>query len=160
MKSLGIILTLLVLIVGCDRGSHPRMIGSPAPDFTIHDSDHTVSLHDYHGKKIILNFWASTCEPCIEEMPALERLQERMGTEAVILGISTDVSDSDYHRFLHDYQVNFVTVRDSSKTSPDLYRTTGQPETFIIDAKGVIRRKFIGPAAWNSPEMVDYLKKL
>jgi cytochrome c biogenesis protein CcmG, thiol:disulfide interchange protein DsbE len=159
VKSL-IVLVIVLLIAGCDRGSHPRMIGSPAPDFTIRDSDHTVSLHDYHGKKVILNFWASTCEPCIEEMPALEKLQQQMGTEAVIVGISTDASDSDYHRFLHDYQVNFVTVRDPSRTSTDLYRTTGQPETFIIDPQGVIRRKFIGPAQWNSPEMVDYLKKL
>src|SRR5258708_34392179 len=97
------------------------MIGSPAPDFTIRDSDHTVSLHDYHGKTVVLNFWASSCEPCIEEMPALEKLQLRMGTQAVILGVSTDPSDSDYPKFLPDYQGDFVSGAIPPKTTSDCH---------------------------------------
>lgn len=135
------------------------MIGSPAPDFTIRDADRTVSLHDFHGKIIILNFWESWCLPCIEETPSMIRLHERM-PQVVILGVSTESDDRAYHKFLIDQHVNYLTVRDGSRHSSDLYGTTGQPETFIIDAAGIVRRKFAGPEDWTSPAIIDYLNKL
>jgi hypothetical protein len=61
---------------------------------------------------------------------------------------------------LRDHNVNFPTVWDPKKKSSDLYRTTGQPETFIIDASGMLRRKYIGAVDWTSPEIVEYLNKL
>jgi peroxiredoxin len=61
---------------------------------------------------------------------------------------------------LRNHNIDFLTVNDPDRKSADLYGTTGQPETFIIDAKGVIRRKFIGAVNWTSPEIVDYLQKL
>ncbi|MGZ4888803.1 MAG: TlpA family protein disulfide reductase, partial [Candidatus Angelobacter sp.] len=73
---------------------------------------------------------------------------------------STDDDAAAYHRFLQQYNIDFLTVNDPKKQSSDLYGTTGQPETFIIDPSGVVRRKFIGPVNWTSPEIVDYLQKL
>lgn len=136
------------------------MIGSPAPDFTVKDSDRTVSLHDYRGKPVVLNFWTSWCPQCIEEMPSLEQLQKRMGSQITIVGVSWDESDSEYHKFLAKNIIGFITVRDPKKMTWDLYGATGQPETYIIDASGILRRKFIGPVAWNSPEIVEYLNQL
>lgn len=136
------------------------MIGSPAPDFTVKDSDRTVSLHDYRGKPVLLNFWTSWCLPCIEEMPALEQLQKRMGSQITIVGVSWDESDSEYHKFLAQNNIDFITVRDPKKMTWDLYGATGQPETYIIDASGILRRKFVGPVSWNSREIVDYLNQL
>lgn len=136
------------------------MIGSAAPDFTIQDSDRTVSLHDLKGKVIVLNFWASWCKPCVDEMPSLVALQQVAGPKVAILGVSTDKSEQDYHQFLQDYRVNFLTVRDPAEKSSHLYGTTGQPETFIIDPSGTIRRKFSGPVNWASPEIREYLSKL
>src|SRR5512137_638113 len=92
-------------VLGCDRGAQPRMIGSPAPDFTVHDSDRTVSLHDFRGKTVVLNFWESWCQPCIEETPSLIALQKRMGPNVVVLGISTEANDRAYHKFLIDQHV-------------------------------------------------------
>jgi cytochrome c biogenesis protein CcmG/thiol:disulfide interchange protein DsbE len=136
------------------------MIGAAAPDFTVKDSDHTVSLHDLRGKLVVLNFWAAHCGPCIEEMPSLVQLQKRMGSRVTVVGVGVDTSDRDYHSFLREHNIDFLTVRDADKESYDLYGATGYPETFIIDGSGTIRRKFIGPVNWTSPEIVEYLQKL
>ncbi len=78
----------------------------------------------------------------------------------VVLAVSIDADDDAYHRFLKEYGVNLVTVRDEAKKASSLYGTFGWPETFIIDRNGVIRRKFIGAVDWTSPEVTDYLSKL
>jgi peroxiredoxin len=77
-----------------------------------------------------------------------------------VLAVSIDADEDAYHKFLKDYSVNMVTVRDESKKASSLYGTFGWPETFIIDRKGVIRRKFIGAVDWTNPEVTDYLTKL
>jgi peroxiredoxin len=152
------ILFLAAFLAACNP--QPRLIGSPAPDFTVRDSDRTVSLHDLKGKPVLLNFWTSWCGPCIEEMPSLVQLQKRMGNRMTILAVSTDDDENAYHRFLQNHGIDLLTVRDSVKTSARLYGTTGQPETFIIDSSGTIRRKIIGPTDWTSPEIMDYLSRL
>jgi cytochrome c biogenesis protein CcmG/thiol:disulfide interchange protein DsbE len=136
------------------------MIGSAAPDFTVKDADRTVNLRDLRGKIVILNFWTSWCEPCIVEMPSLGQLQKQMSPKVTVLAVSTDADPGAYRRFLRQYNIEFLTVNDPDKKSSDLYGTTGQPETFIIDPSGVLRRKFIGPVNWTSPEIVEYLQKL
>ena len=145
---------------GCNTGPSPRMIGDKAMDFTVRDSDRTVSLHDYRGKLVILNFWATWCVPCVEEMPSLVRLQKEMGPKVTVLAVSIDEDESAYHRFLRQYNIDLLTVRDPDQKASEIYGTTGWPETFIIDASGTIRRKFIGPVNWTSQEIIDYLNKL
>jgi cytochrome c biogenesis protein CcmG/thiol:disulfide interchange protein DsbE len=147
-------------LIGCTESPGIGLVGKQAPDFTITDSDHTVSLHQFRGKIVILNLWGSWCEPCIEETPSLNRLQSRMGDKIVLLGVSMDTSDPPYHAFLKRYGVNFLTVRDVDKEAYNLYTPTGPPETYVIDRSGVIRRKFIGQQAWDGPEMLDYLNRL
>jgi peroxiredoxin len=160
IAGLALIAFILAGAQGCNDQPRLRMIGLPAPDFTVQDSDHTVRLNDLKGKTVILNFWTSWCEPCKEEMPSLAQLQKQMAPKITVLGVSTDDSPSAYHSFLKQYNIDFLTVNDPGKQSSDLYGTTGQPETFIIDPSGVVRRKFIGPVNWTSPEIVEYLQKL
>lgn len=136
------------------------MIGSQAQDFTVKDADRTVSLHDFRGKIVLLNFWASWCAPCIEEMPSLVHLQKQMGPKVTVVAVSIDEDEAAYRKFLRDHNVDLLTVRDPEKRTSELYGTTGWPETFVIDPKGTIRRKFIGAVNWTSPEIVDYLNKL
>ena len=89
------------------------------------------------------------------------RMQARLKDKGVVvLGVSIDVDDAAYHKFLKDYNVNMVTVRDGAQKVSALYGTFGWPETYVIDRQGVIRRKFIGPVDWTSPEVTDYLSKL
>jgi cytochrome c biogenesis protein CcmG/thiol:disulfide interchange protein DsbE len=77
-----------------------------------------------------------------------------------VLAVSIDEDDAQYHKFLKEYGVNMVTVRDEARKVPSLYGTFGWPETFIIDRTGVVRRKFIGAVDWTSPEITEYLTKL
>jgi peroxiredoxin len=147
--------------VGCYSGSRPPRIGSAAPDFTVQDSDRKVTLSQLRGQVVVLNFWATWCPPCIDEMPSLLQMQQRMKDKGVIvLAVSLDADENAYHRFLKDYKVDLLTVRDADGKSNNLYGTFKFPETYIIDRGGVVRRKFIGAVDWNKPEIVDFLSKL
>jgi cytochrome c biogenesis protein CcmG/thiol:disulfide interchange protein DsbE len=154
-------LGLLLSLIGCYSGSHPARIGSNAPDFTVQDSDHSVTLSQYRGKVVVLNFWATWCPPCIEETPSLVRMQASMKDKGVVvLAVSIDADNDAYHKFLKDFGVNMVTVRDEARKASSLYGTFGWPETYVIDRNGVIRRKFIGAVDWTSPEITEYLSRL
>jgi peroxiredoxin len=154
-------LVFLVLLVGCYSGTHPPRIGSSAPDFTVKDADRAVMLSQFRGQVVVLNFWETTCPPCIAETPSIIQMQRRLRDKGVVvLAVSVDVDDNAYHRFLKDYGVDILTVRDGSQKTSSLYGTFGWPETFIIDRNGVIRRKFIGAVEWTSPEITDFLTKL
>ncbi len=151
----------LASMIGCYSGGNPARIGSNAPDFTVQDSDRTVTLSQFRGQVVVLNFWGSFCPPCIEETPSLVQMQNRLRQKGVVVvAVSIDSDDAAYHQFLKDYKINLVTVRDGAQKSSSLYGTVGWPETYIIDRTGVVRRKFIGAVDWNSPDITDYLSKL
>jgi cytochrome c biogenesis protein CcmG, thiol:disulfide interchange protein DsbE len=148
-------------LAGCYGGSRPPRIGNPAPDFTVQDDERKVTLSEHRGKIVVLNFWATWCPPCVEETPSLVQMQQRMKNKGVeVLAISLDVDEGAYHRFLKDYKVDLLTVRDPNEKTNSLYGTFKYPETYIIDRNGVLQRKFIGAVDWTSPEITDYLGKL
>ena len=156
-----LVIGLLAALMGCYSSGHPARIGSNAPDFTLQDSDHKITLSQFRGKVVVLNFWGTFCPPCVEETPSMVRMQARLKDKGVVvLGVSIDVDDAAYHKFLKDFNVNMVTVRDGDQKAASLYGTFGWPETYVIDRQGVIRRKFIGAVDWTSPEITDYLSKL
>ncbi|PYX69856.1 MAG: TlpA family protein disulfide reductase [Acidobacteria bacterium] len=136
-------------------------MGSNAPDFTVQDSDRKITLSELRGKVVVLNFWATWCAPCVEELPSLVNLQQKMRNKGItVLAVSVDQDESLYRRFVQDHNVNLLTVRDANQKSNNLYGTFKFPETYIIDRNGVMRRKFIGPVDWATPEVVDFLSKL
>jgi peroxiredoxin len=155
------IFALLMAGTACFSGSKPPHVGLAAKDFTVQDSDRTVSLDQFRGKIVVLNFWATWCPPCVEELPSLMTLQERLRSQGVVVvGISIDEDNGAYHRFLKERGINFLTVRDPGQTVSAMYQTTGWPETYIIDRQGVVRRKFVGAVDWSAPEVVEFLGKL
>jgi len=88
-------------------------------------------------------------------------MQHRMRDKGVVvLAVSIDVDSDAYHRFLKERNVNLLTVRDPEQRSSTLYGTFGWPETYIIDRKGVLRRKLIGPVDWNSRDITEFLSSL
>lgn len=154
-------LLLLLLLPGCYSGSRPSRIGSVAPDFTVQDSDRKVTLRQFRGNVVVLNFWATWCPPCVEELPSMISMQGRMRERGVtVLAVSIDVDAAMYHRFIKEHGVNLLTVRDPEQKSSSLYGTFGWPETYIIDRNGVVRRKLVGPVDWNSAEITEFLSKL
>ena len=96
------VIVCLVLFAACNSGSHPPRIGSAAPQFTITDSQRTVSLNQFQGKPVVLNFWATWCPPCIQEMPSLVQLQKQLGDKVTILAVSEDDDDNAYKQFVRD----------------------------------------------------------
>ena len=103
---------MLLALAACYSGSRPPRIGSNAPDFTVKDSDRSVTLSTLKGQVVVLNFWATWCPPCVEEMPSLVRMQAQMKARGVtVLAVSVDVDESNYKRFHNDHAVNLLTVR-------------------------------------------------
>jgi cytochrome c biogenesis protein CcmG, thiol:disulfide interchange protein DsbE len=158
-----------IVLTGCYARSKPADINIPAPEFTIKDADHSVTLNHLRGQIVVLNFWATWCPPCVDEMPSLVALQKKFqGKGVTVLAVSVDDDASDYHKFLKDHGVDLLTVRESGqKTDKGViapvssrYGTFKVPETYIIDRKGVIRRKFIGAVDWTQPEIAEYLSRL
>ena len=154
-------LCAIFLQAGCDRGDPPKGIGLPAPQFRLQDATGTVSLSQFRGQVVVLNFWATWCPPCIDETPSLVSMQQRLkGKGITVVGISSDEDEQAYRRFIKDFGINFATVRDPSEGVQHLYGTVKIPETYIIDRNGVLRRKFVSAVNWNSPEVLNYLSTM
>ena len=143
-RSLALILILpLALVAACNRGAHPAQTGKPAPDFTVSDGVTTVHLAGYRGQVVLLNFWATWCEPCVVELPSLLQLHHDR-PDLAILAVSIDEDADAYTRFIARRHVDLITVRDPAQSAAKLYHTDMWPETYVIDRKGIIRRKFVG----------------
>jgi cytochrome c biogenesis protein CcmG, thiol:disulfide interchange protein DsbE len=160
-RCLGVELILAASLVGCYSGSRPLRVGAAAKAFTVQDSDRTVALNQFRGQVVVLNFWATWCPPCVQELPSMMDMQDRLKTHGVtVVGVSIDVDEDAYHRSLKQRGVNFLTVRDLKQKVAGLYGTSGWPETYVIDRQGGLRRKFVGPINWDSPEVLQFLSKL
>jgi cytochrome c biogenesis protein CcmG, thiol:disulfide interchange protein DsbE len=152
---------LLLALSACYSNSHPPRIGSAAPDFTVQDSQNTVTLSQLRGQIVVLNFWATWCAPCVEELPSLVEMQRRMKAKGVtVLAVSIDADENTYKQFLKDHNVNLLTVRDPGQKTSNTYGSFKFPETYIIDRNGVMRRKFIGALDWTDPDITDFLGRL
>ena len=159
LRHLFLTAALALPLTACDRGSHPEQLGQTAPIFAVNDGQHAFDLAKYRGHVVLLNFWASWCAPCLQELPSLEALTRQM-PQVTVIGVSFDTDRAAYDHFLTLHHVTIPTVIDPSQHTNSLYGTYRPPETDIIDKTGQIRRKFIGPQDWTSPEIQDYLTKL
>ena len=159
---LGIGVLAVVLVYVIYAGIHQRVVeaGDTAPGFTLTaDNGRTVSLPNFGGKLLLLNFWASWCGPCVEETPSLSKLaQEYASKGVVVLGISVDKNPQAYQQFLQKYSPGFLTARDL-KIHED-YGTYMYPETYIIDAKGHVVMKIAEAADWMNPRVTQYIDSL
>ncbi len=139
---------------------HVVVAGERAPDFTVRTDDgKTVSLKNFGGKVLLLNFWASWCGPCVEETPSLSRLaKDYSGRGLVVLGISVDASEKAYQSFLQKYRPGFLTVREGQIHRE--YGTFMYPETYIIDASGKVVQKIEEAADWSQPNVRSFIESL
>jgi len=116
---------------------------------------------DFGGKLLVLNFWATWCPPCIEELPSLNAFQQQFaGKGVVVLGISIDKDEKAYHDFLTRARVSFLTARDPEATISHEYGTFKVPETYIIDTKGKVVRKIISNTDWMNERMIQDVTSL
>lgn len=157
---------LIVFALPSYRQGEASIAGTRADDFALDLSGKPVHLSDLRDKVVVLNFWASWCPPCVEEAPALNRLEKYIAPKGgMILGVSVDEDPAAYRKFLTDQSIDFPTWRDPSVQGNDWkianeYGTKMIPETYIIGHDGKIARKIIGPQRWDSPEMLSYFDAL
>ena len=98
----------------------------------------TRSLADFRGKVVVLNFWASWCDPCRQEAPLLEKLQKRLGADGTVLGVTYKDYASDSRKFVKQYGLTYPNLRDDRLQLAPKYGTSALPETFVIDKRGRI----------------------
>lgn len=134
-----------------------------APDFELTNMQgEIITLSQYRGKVVLLNFWASWCPPCRAEMPAMEELYQTMkGSDFVMLAVNVEEDGfAAAERFLEEVPVTFPILLDPAQTAAGLYRVHGLPQTFIIDREGRIVEQVMGARDWHARDVVEFLSTL
>jgi cytochrome c biogenesis protein CcmG, thiol:disulfide interchange protein DsbE len=160
--SIGVLLALLALAIITSLREKVVRVGDTAPEFEITtDNGRHITRSDFGGRLLVLNFWATWCPPCIEEMPSLDQMQRQLAPAGVVvLGVSVDQNGRDYEQFLAKAKVSFLTARDPSRRISTEYGTFKFPETYIIDARGRVLQKHIGAQLWNDPNLIRQIRAL
>lgn len=157
---------IVVFALPTYRHGEASVAGTRARDFAFDLNGKPMHLSDLRGKVVVLNFWGSWCPPCVEETPALNRLEKYIAPKnGVVLGVAADQDPAAYEKFLREHGVTFETYRDPAtrdQRSPiaESYGTIMVPETYIIGPDGRITRKIIGMQEWDSPEMLKYFDSI
>jgi cytochrome c biogenesis protein CcmG/thiol:disulfide interchange protein DsbE len=154
------IVAATVALVVLSRPRQAARVGGAAPDFTLPDlKGGQVSLKDFRGRVVVLNFWATWCPPCVEEMPSLVRFARQMEPEGVtVVGVSVDYDENALRQFVEKYGVPFPVALDTQQRVPARYGTFKYPETYIIDKEGRIAEKLIGAVDWQDPRAISRVR--
>lgn len=145
-----IVLFTVVVILGVYRNQQETLKSGEAPDFTLatYEGDE-IKLSEYEGNQVVvINFWQTNCAPCHEEAPMLVRVYEAYKDQGVIfIGVNAKDPDKLALEYLADYDITYPNGLDIGDRIQGIFRTTGYPETFVIDRDGNIQRHFAGPPA-------------
>lgn len=154
---------VFVLGVKHERGAHKAVIGLDAPDVVVTDaSGKTLKLSELKGNVVFVNFWATWCQPCREEVPSIQQLYSRLKDESGFRMVT--VLYRDYYdkamAYLKKNDYEFPVWIDNGGKAARAYGVTGVPETYIVDRKGILREKVIGPTDWSTPEAMALVTNL
>lgn len=149
-------------MAGAEEQTLPSVPERAAPEFTLRDMDgERHSLADYRGKVVVLNFWATWCPPCREEMPSMERAREALEGEPIeIVAINVGEDEDTIFTFTADYPVNFPLLLDEAADVIEDYGVVGLPTTFVIGPSGRIHHRIVGTREWDEPLLLNRLRDL
>ena len=134
-------------------------IGSIAPDFELSKLDgETVRLSELQGKIVLINFWATWCEPCKVEMPLFEERYQMAGSDLEILAVNFDESEQDVSKFVEEFGLSFPVLLDPGGEVQNLYRVRGYPTTFVVNEEGIVLFHHIG--LFTEGQLDSYLVQL
>ncbi|MFN2367012.1 MAG: peroxiredoxin family protein [Desulfurivibrionaceae bacterium] len=139
--------------------------GQPAPDFELLDIEGNLwKLSELKGQVVFVNFWATWCPPCREEMPAMQELYEAMPDDRFkMLAILNNDDPNLAAIFAEKNGFEFPILVDPASEIGNAYGITGVPETYIVDKEGILRQKYLGPREWSSPKaqqmLLDYINR-
>ncbi|HXI39255.1 MAG TPA: TlpA disulfide reductase family protein [Bryobacteraceae bacterium] len=158
--SIGVLLAVFVYVIFISLYERIVQVGDTAPDFSITaDNGQTITPTNFGGKLLVLNFWATWCATCIDELPSLDQFQKQLADSGVVvLGVSMDKDEKTYRRFLSRVNVSFMTARDPANKVNAEYGTYKIPETYIIGKDGRVLMKIISSTNWLDERMLSYVK--
>ena len=134
------------------------------PDFELPKFDGAkLKLADYRGKIVIVNFWASWCNPCVEEFPSMMKLIEEMKGDVVVIAVTGEESKPDVEAFMKAFALpkpNFHVVWDADKAVMQKYGVEKVPESFLVGKDGKLLRKVTGIDNWSTPGAIEFFKDL
>ena len=150
-----------VLHAGIGSSSLVRA-GSIAPDFTLKSLDgREVSLSDFRGSVVFLNFWRTDCKPCAAEMPEMDLVQKVFkGRKFQMMPVSLDFDTEEVARFYDKHNLTMPGYLDPGQNVSTRFNVIATPETFLIDSEGRVARYYVGERRWASPEMLAQLEKM
>jgi peroxiredoxin len=156
-----LILALSLSASSCGEVTRLAAVGMTAPDFTLADrAGKTWTLSELRGQVVFVNFWATWCPPCREEMPSMQRLYSKMPKDKFkMLAILSNDKPELADKFAAELGITMPILPDQTRTVGPKYGLTGLPETFIVDKQGVLREKYIGPSQWDSPQFMQLMMK-
>jgi peroxiredoxin len=138
--------------------------GAPVPDFELTDlAGARVALSSLRGRVVFVNFWATWCPPCRDEAPSLERMYGRLHDEGFdVLAISVDASSDRgaVAEFQREFGLSFPVLLDPEQNVHAAFGVTGVPETYVIDTRGRLAERFIGPRNWDDPRYARAVRRL
>jgi len=168
-----VLVVAVVLVLQSDVGAPPVVRGSTAPAFDLprlesdQDSEGApqatdrLSLADLRGRVVLVNFWATWCEPCESEMPAMDRLHAALPSdEFELVAVSIDEDPEDVAAFQAKMELSFPILLDPSGRVYEAYQTMGVPESLLIDRDGRIVERYVGPRVWDAREYEDRIRAL
>ena len=150
------------LLAAPDQTLTPFPDRPPAPAFDLKDAQgQPHRLADYLGKPVILNFWATWCPPCREEMPSMQRAHEALSADGVaVIAVSVGDEAEAIGEFLEETPVDFPLLMDLDSKVAQRYPLKGLPTTYVIDPQGRLAYRAEGERDWDAPKLLDQVRAL
>ncbi len=162
MASLWLAMAVALAVEKSDQTLTPVEGRPPAPELDLPDLEGTRHrMGDYRGRVVIVNFWATWCPPCREEMPSMQRAYEQLRAEGIeMLAINIGEDEDIIFAFTADYPVEFPLLMDLDSTTIQSWPVKGLPTTFVVDPQGRLAYRAIGERAWDDPELLSPVRSL
>jgi thiol-disulfide isomerase/thioredoxin len=172
-----VVVVAVILILRSDVGAPPIVRGVMAPGFELAElmavggtgsdrpsksrQDARVEFSSFSGRVVLLNFWATWCEPCEREMPAMERLYQSLPRDDFeLVAVAIDDNEEDVLAFQERYQLSFPILLDLDQAVYTSYQTMGVPESLLVDRDGRIVERYVGPREWDAVEYKERIREL
>jgi thiol-disulfide isomerase/thioredoxin len=158
----GVLVCLAATSGGAQEVEVPAWKGGPTPPLALKDPEGRLhDLADYRGKVVVVNFWATWCEPCRDELPSLERLRDALrGRPFEVLAVNVAEGDSRVKRFLAEVPLQLPVLLDRNGEAQRAWKVRGLPATFLLDREGEIRSWYLGELDWAQPKVLRTVENL
>ncbi len=157
-----LVATLFALLLNADTQA-PVGRGTPAPAFELPlaGGDSLLNFEQLHGKVVLLNFWATWCKPCEDEMPAMERLYRALGgSDFELVAVSVDEDEAAVNAFANRLGLSFPILMDPSKEVASAYQAFRFPESLLVGRDGVVLERYVGPKEWDADAYLNRIQRL